>query len=452
MHQTRSENERDAMVKKPAGADEWSMTALSTVTKLSNIIGFLPINLDEILKAVVQATHTLFAPRSCAVYLIRPENRLDVAAWKTEDGRAPDVHYQNATEACSALRDGLPHISCASDECRNRKPGAGTASYVCIPLTTGSDVHGVLSLTLQPEESMSRDRLNVLLSIANQVSASIQRHRLFETLNSEKQEIERAYRSISDLNSLLTRKIDELRMTQDRLIQSEKLAATGELSAGLCHEINNPISIILNRIECLKMEADDLSLSDTVLRDLEVIYNHAAKVSSLVQDLLIFSRHHPVEFQPVNLPALIDRVIGSLHNVLVGSGCRVHVDIPLGVSYTVGDSDRLEQVFRNLLANAVDAMPLGGNIFIKAERCLERGGAMLIHVQDEGEGIPEGDLLRIFDPFFTTKKLGKGSGLGLSICYGIVKSHGGDIRVKSERGRGSTFSVSLPLEEMPRST
>ncbi len=451
MHRTRSENERDGTLKKPGSADEWSIAALSTVTKLSNIIGFLPINLDDTLKAVVHETYALFAPRSCCVYLIRQENRLEVAAWKTMDGHAPDVHYQSATEACSALRDGLPHISCASNECRNRRPNGERASYVCIPLTTGSDVHGVLSLTLQPGESLSRDRLNVLLSIANQVSAAIQRHRLFESLKSEKQEIERAYRSISDLNILLTRKIDELRMTQDRLIQSEKLAATGELSAGLCHEINNPISIVLNRIECLRMEADDLSLSETVLKDLEVIYNHAAKVSSLVQDLLIFSRHHPVEFQQVNLPALIDRVIGSLHNVLAESGCRVHVDIPLGVSHTLGDSERLEQVFRNLIANAVDAMPLGGNIVIKAERCPERDGAMLIHVKDEGEGIPGQALLRIFDPFFTTKKLGKGSGLGLSICYGIVKSHGGDIRVSSEPGRGSTFSLSLPLQEIPRS-
>jgi signal transduction histidine kinase len=451
MHRTRSENGQDVTARKPEGADEWSIAALSTVTKLCNIIGFLPINLDDTLKAVVHETYALFAPRSCCVYLILPGNRLELAAWKTEDGIAPDVHYQSATEACSALRDGLPHISCASNECRNRKSDGDTASYVCIPLTTGSDVHGVLSLTLKPRESLSRDRLNVLLSIANQVSAAIQRYRLFETLKSEKQEIELAYRSISDLNVQLTRKIDELRMTQDRLIQSEKLAATGELSAGLCHEINNPISIILNRIECLRMEADDLSLSNTVLKDLEVIYNHAAKVSSLVKNLLIFSRHHPVEFQPVNLLALIDRVIGSLHNVLAESGCRVHVDIPLGVSHTVGDSERLEQVFRNLLANAVDAMPSGGNIFIKSERSPASDGVMMIHVRDEGEGINEEDLSRIFDPFFTTKKLGKGSGLGLSISYGIVKSHGGDISVSSEPGHGSTFSLQLPLEEMPRS-
>lgn len=446
MQPIKGDKRKDTLPREPSAADEWSMTALSTVIKLCNIIGFLPINLDDILKAVVHETYALFMPKTCCVYMIRPMNKLELAAFKSADGFLPDTHVHPVTEACTALRDGLPHISCSSTECRNRKP-SGPASYVCIPLVTGGDKNGVLSLTLRPGESLSRDRLNVLLSIANQVSAVIQRHRLFETLHNEKLESERAYEEISGLNSLLTRKIDELKTTRDRLIQSEKMAVTGELSAGLCHEINNPISIILNRIECLKMEAKDLSLSDTVLKDLEVIYNHAAKVSSLVRDLLIFSRHHPVEFQTVNLKALLERVIGMLHRPLTDSGCRVRLRIPNGITHTVGDGDRLEQVFRNLISNAVDAMPQGGDIFIEAERDASRTDIVVVHVRDDGEGIPEENLLRIFDPFFTTKKLGKGSGLGLSICYGIIKSHGGEIRVKSAPGRGTVFSVLLPLKE-----
>lgn len=444
MQDAKNKQERDAP-QQTTGPDLWSMAALNTLNKLCNITGYLPVNLDDILKAVVKETFALFAPKACCIYMVSPENRLELAEFKSADGAVPDSHVSPQMEACAALRDGLPHIGCHS-ECRNRKTSAEDPPYVCIPLTTGADVNGVLSVTLHSGEQLSRDRLNALLSIANQVSAAIQRDHLYETLKGEKQEIERAYRSISDLNSLLTHKIDELKTTQDRLIQSEKLAATGELSAGLCHEINNPISIILNRIECLRMEADELSLSPTVLKDLNVIYNNAAKVSTLVQDLLIFSRHHPVEFQPVNLSALLDRVIGTLQGVLDENGCRIHVRIPAGIPPAVGDSDRLEQVFRNLIANAADAMPWGGDIVIEAERDGDRSDRVTIHIRDEGEGISQENLLRIFDPFFTTKKLGRGSGLGLPICYGIIKSHGGDIKVTSEPGRGSTFSLSLPLQ------
>jgi signal transduction histidine kinase len=301
-------------------------------------------------------------------------------------------------------------------------------------------------MTFQPEKILSRDKLNVLLSIANQLSLAIQRYRLFERLRNEKLEVERVYKEISSLNEILRKNIGELKDTQDRLIQSEKLAATGELTAGLCHEINNPLSIILYRIECLKMESKDLSLPEVVIKDLDVIYSYAAKVSSIVQDLLIFSRHHSTEFDNVNIRAVIERAVGIFQNDLKRNKCAVHLNMPPYIPDVYGDMDRLEQVFQNLVSNAIGSMPDGGNIYIEAEIPTGQPDSVAIKIRDEGEGIAEENLRRIFNPFFTTKKLGRGSGLGLSICYGIIKNHGGEITVKSVVDKGSLFTVYLPVK------
>jgi signal transduction histidine kinase len=431
--------------------EQWNANALSTILKLNNIIGFLPISLDKLLKAVVDETYALFQPQMCCIYMAGENKSLNLAAFRTTDGIMPDLHINSRTEACAAIRDELPYLACSAASCSaaicpNRRVSVGgVISHTCIPMIAGTDIYGVFSITFYPERILSRDKLNVLLSITNQVSAAIQRYLLFERLKNEKIEIERAYREISTLNEMLNRKIEELEDTQHRLIQSEKLAATGEMSAGLCHEVNNPMSIILNRIECLKIEAEELSLPDLVLKDLDVIYSYASKVSTIVQDLLIFSRHHSVEFGDVNVKTVIERVITMLASDLSNNGCKAYMRIS-SADDIYGDADRLEQVFRNLLKNAVDSMPDGGNIYIEAEPSRERLGFLEVRFRDEGEGISEENLLRIFDPFFTTKKLGKGSGLGLSICYGIIKNHGGDISVRSAVNEGTVFTVYLPIK------
>ena len=193
------------------------------------------------------------------------------------------------------------------------------------------------------------------------------------------------------------------------------------------------------------MESPDLSLPE-VLKDLNVIYSYAAKVSSIVQDLLIFSRHHSIEFDNVNIRAVIERAVGVFQNDLKRHKCKVHLKMPSDVPDVYGNMDRLEQVFQNLVSNAIDSMPDGGNIYIEAEIPTGQPDSVAIKIRDEGEGIAEENLRRIFDPFFTTKKLGRGSGLGLSICYGIIKNHGGDITVRSVVNEGSLFTVYLPVK------
>ncbi len=435
-------------IKNRSITEEWVSSALSTVIKLSNIIGYLPGDVDKTLQTVTEEVFYLFCPEFCCVYMVEEEGSLELMTYKGQGESPPDLHIDHTVGACVALRDGLPYVACEDTQCPNRKLfGAPEFIHVCIPMVTGSEAYGVISVTFSAERNLGRNEIDVLLSITSQTSAAIQRYRLFEKLRTEKSEIENAYKEIKRLNVMLKSKIEELKRTQQKLIQSEKLAATGMLSAGLCHEINNPLSVILNRIECLKMEAEELTLPEQVMRDLDVIYSNASKVSGVVQNLLIFSRHHPVKFDYTDLQPLLEKVIYMLDDDLKRGRCVVHIQIDDKLKTLYCDKERIEHVFSNILSNAIDAMPEGGNIYIHSRPSEDRKGYLEISIRDEGKGIPEEHLHRIFDPFFTTKSLGKGTGLGLSICYGIVKAHKGEIRLKSSPNRGSTFTVLLPCSQ-----
>lgn len=429
---------------------EWNRRALSTIIKLNNITGFLPLDINNTLKSIVNEVSNLFDLHTASIYTVE-EGMLNLVAFKTPDGLSPDIHHNSSMNACAALRHGLPFIACNSENyrliCQNRKITSRDLSHICIPLLTGSDTNGVFSVSFINENRLSREKMDVLFSIANQASMTIHRHRLFETLKRERLEMEGAYKEISFLNELLSQKIEELQEARFKLLQSEKLVAIGELAAGLCHEINNPLSIIQNRVECLKMEAEELSLPETVLKDLEVVQLYAMKASSIVKDLLIFSRSPSVEFRPIRIELVIKEAVMALEADLKKSNCSVETIIQEDIPELLGDYDRLEQVFKNLISNAIDAMPEGGKIFIGARISSGRNGFIEVSVKDEGTGIPDEIMHRIFDPFFTTKKLGKGTGLGLSICYGIIRNHGGDITVQSTINKGSIFTVYLPLNK-----
>ncbi|MFN3479003.1 MAG: ATP-binding protein [Thermodesulfovibrionales bacterium] len=429
---------------------EWNRRALSTIVKLNNITGFLPLDIKSTLKSIASEVSNLFNLHTACVYIIE-DGMLNLVAFSTPDGLIPDIHLNSSMNACAALRHGLPFIACKSETprliCQNRKITCRNLSHICIPLLTGSDTNGVFSVSFTEGDGLSREEMDVLFSIANQASMTIHRHRLFETLKRERFEMEEAYKEISFLNELLSQKIEELQEARFKLLQSEKLVAIGELAAGLCHEINNPLSIIQNRIECLKMEAEELAIPETVLKDLEVVQLYAMKASSIVKDLLIFSRSPSVEFRPIRIESVLRDAIMALESDLKKGNCSVETIIGEDIPELMGDYDRLEQVFRNLIANAIDAMPGGGKILIETRISSERNGFIEVTVNDEGTGIPDEIIHRIFDPFFTTKKLGKGTGLGLSICYGIIKNHGGNITVQTAINKGSIFTVYLPLNK-----
>ena len=233
----------------------------------------------------------------------------------------------------------------------------------------------------------------------------------------------------------------ELKDTQEQLVQAAKFAAIGELASNVAHEINNPLTSILGYAELLMEEAD----MNVMQRDLGIIKTESLRARDIVNHLLEFSRKRPLKIGPVDINALLASVIELMSIQLKETSIKLAEDFSR-MPPIKGDPDQLKQVFLNLVTNAIFAMEKSGTLGIKT---FPKDDFACVRISDTGKGIPPEIMGRIFEPFFTTKSE-KGTGLGLSISYKIVQSHGGQFEVESEPGKGSSFTVKLPLGDSPR--
>ena len=224
--------------------------------------------------------------------------------------------------------------------------------------------------------------------------------------------------------------------------QAERLSALGRLSAGIAHEINNPIGIISSRIEIMLLDAEAQPLPGKLTEDLRVLHRHAQRVARIAHGLLSFARESSAERGPVDLNQVVEETLLLAEKGADKEGITIRRALTPNLPPVHGDSNALQQVVLNLVTNARDA--LGGHGAITLETCLVPGrpGAARLIVRDTGSGISPDVLSKIFDPFYTTKS--DGTGLGLSISYGIVREHKGTIDVESLPGRGTTFTLTFP--------
>ena len=229
-----------------------------------------------------------------------------------------------------------------------------------------------------------------------------------------------------------------LQRTQQQLVQSAKLAAIGELAAGVAHELNNPLTVILGHAQILRTGED---VGSNAGRKLEVIESEAMRAAKITRGLLDFSRRREPKHEPVSVNALVPRALELISSKLRGR--RIVVEMHLGNDAPVirGDADQLTQVLINLAGNAIDAMGERGTLTVRTTLVDD---ALELAVTDTGSGMDAAEVNRIFEPFYTTKPEGKGTGLGLSVTLGILKSHGGSVAVDSALGRGTTMRVRLP--------
>ncbi len=232
--------------------------------------------------------------------------------------------------------------------------------------------------------------------------------------------------------------ITEKKRLEQQILQAEKLASVGELAAGVAHEINNPLANISVYANLIKDEIKSGNAPD--LEDVEVIVEQVQKGSNIVRDLLDFSRQYEPHVSPIDVNEIIEDALKLLERRLALGNIKVTKKMDPKVSRTRGDANKLQQVFFNLIRNAQEAMPKGGEVSITTSK---EDNMIEAVISDTGVGIPGEHLTKIFDPFFTTKKIGEGTGLGLSISHGIIREHGGTIEVSSV-GTGSTFIVRLP--------
>ncbi len=242
------------------------------------------------------------------------------------------------------------------------------------------------------------------------------------------------------LHKELRVRLQQVHDTQEEVIQSEKMVALGNLLSGVAHELNNPLCAVLGYAQLLQQE----SLDGKLRKGIEVIVREAGRAAKIINDLLRVSRREKPEKRPLGLSGVLlktlERKAYDLKSSRVEVVTRLEPDLPL----VFGDFHQLQLVFGNLITNAQQAMfdhRGQGTLTIRGEH---RNGKVILSFADDGHGISEENVRRVFDPFFTTKAVGKGVGLGLSVCFAIVRDHGGAIRVSSEPGRGAVFTVEIP--------
>ncbi len=243
----------------------------------------------------------------------------------------------------------------------------------------------------------------------------------------------------------IIKNINEKRQMEQQIAQADKLAALGELSAGVAHEINNPLGIILGYTQLmLKQESENQD-------DLKIIEKHVQNCKTVVSDLLSFSRKGSSEMAVVDINKLVNGVVKFLSNHSDFRNIEMTLDCDKKLRLNIfGNEQELSQVLINLIINACHAVDNKGRISVRVLKGEQDN--ILIMVKDDGKGIEKKNLSRIFDPFFTTKPVGKGTGLGLSVGYGIIKAHQGNISVKSTLDHGSVFTITLPVDNSAANT
>jgi len=299
----------------------------------------------------------------------------------------------------------------------NREEGIQASQIVV--LWSKDRVMGFLIAGCREPRAFSTEELSVLCAVANQIAATIDKGALFEKTRE-------AY--------------DSLRLAQEQLLQSEKMAAVGQLVSGVAHELNNPLTAILGYSQLLRSGEIPPARAGEFL---EKLYKQAQRTHRIVENLLSFARQHKPERSPVQLNQILEDTLALREYDLRGSHIVVHRDFDSALPLTAADFHQLQQVFLNILNNAVDAIQdksSAGEIWIRTH---VEGQQLIVEFTDSGLGVENPN--RIFEPFYTTKPVGKGTGLGLSICYGIVKEHGGEIQVRNSPPRGATFLVILPV-------
>ena len=275
---------------------------------------------------------------------------------------------------------------------------------------------------------------------------------LAQSFNEMRERLRVALDDLGDLAHDLERRVEErsrqLSAAREELVRSDRLASLGQLSACVAHEINNPISGVLNLSMLLRRVLRDDGIPagriEEFRRYLTQISEESARVGRIVKDLLAFARVSSSQRADVNLNALIRDTMSLLEHRLAVANVRAELELSPELPLLRCDGPHLQQVLVNLVMNATEAMQGGGVLRVRT-RLSGDAGRVEIEVTDSGSGIRAEHQSRIFDPFFTTKGEGKGVGLGLSVVYGIVESHGGTIDLHSEVGKGTTFIVRLPL-------
>jgi two-component system NtrC family sensor kinase len=395
------------------------------------VIATQSFDLDEILNLTLRQVISLFGAETGSVYLAaepdgtyrrragwgpRSEARVRMAEVIFPEGLG-DLVMRSRAEVVT--QDFMPHLPPAVVEfvCADRLP-----YWIWVVLWSKDKPIGIMGIASKEDRHYSSNDENLLVAISRQLATTIEKVQLYE-------ETCRAY--------------EDLRRTQEQLLQSEKMSAVGQLISGVAHELNNPLTAILGYAQLLEGAGLDHRSADYVRK----LFKQAQRTHRVVQNLLSFARQRKPQKQEVDLRKVLEESLTLREYDLKVNNVSLERDIPEDLPSVVADPHQLEQVFLNIINNALDAMVERDGSGVLKVRVFKKDPYVCIEFDDSGPGIK--DPTRIFDPFYTTKSVGKGTGLGLSICYGIVKEHGGEIVARNREEGGATIEVRLPASEKP---
>jgi signal transduction histidine kinase len=309
-------------------------------------------------------------------------------------------------------------------------------SFAVVPLLSRDKVlGGIAADNLMSQTVITEKKLQSLMIFANQAALALENALMYEEL--------RAFSN--QLGEGVKRATAELEDTQRQLFQSEKLAALGKLSAGIAHEIRNPLTSIKILIHSL---VDEMATAASREKDLAVIETEIERVNKIIKQFLDFARPRPPSLEPRDVRKVLEETIALVVYEMEAQGVLLKREDDPALPPVPMDGEQMKQVFLNLLLNAIQAMPQGGKLKVATAVQRHSGGThgspvVTITFQDSGEGIAEEIQSRIFEPFFSTKE--EGIGLGLPIAQRIIEEHGGEIKLESTLGKGTTFYITLPL-------
>jgi len=282
------------------------------------------------------------------------------------------------------------------------------------------------------------NRLNLLINVVEKTGKGDYEHIPVPLQTDEVGVLIQKFNNMEDQLSL---REAELNSTNKELLQSKKLAAIGTLASGVAHELNNPLNNIYISAQVLEKEVSD-SCSPMVIETLNDILSQTVRVKRIVGDLLDFARGREPVFKEVELKELIMGAYKFVSTAINTEGINLSMDTGPDILILFADPEQLERVFINIFINAIDAMSGAGDLSVNA---LKNGETINVKISDTGKGIPAEAIDKVFEPFYTTKD--KGTGLGLAIVFNIIKKHGGDIVAESKEGKGTTFTITLPVKK-----
>lgn len=395
------------------------------------VIAAQSFDLDEILNLTLRQAISLFGAETGSVYLAtdtpgtyrrragsgpRSEARMRMSEVVFPEGLG-DLVMRSRAEVVT--QEFLPHLPPAVVEfvCADRLP-----YWIWVLLWSKDTPIGIMGIASKEDRHYSSNDENLLVAISRQLATTIEKVQLYEQTC-------RAY--------------EDLRHTQEQLLQSEKMSALGQLISGVAHELNNPLTAILGYAQLL----DEAHLEDRNADYVRKLFKQAQRTHRVVQNLLSFARQRKPQKQDVDLRKVLEEIITLREYDLKVNNITLEREISEDVPAVVADPHQLEQVFLNIINNAIDAIVEGTAKGSLKVRVSKKDSSVCVEFDDNGPGIK--DVNRIFDPFYTTKSDGKGTGLGLSICYGIVKEHNGEIVARNRPEGGATIEVRLPASGQP---